>query len=495
MKGVIIGSDLLEHNGDVKFLEINTNTTIYNQGAEMLDYDSLFSILSSSAITEFHYIWTETDAFTPLYEPYKFKKILEERCSGSNISFTEYVVPLGSITVPYIEDTPTKFILRQAYDTTALVDETYCADKFEFFNLMSGSNYVPNTYQSGSNLGIDTFTYLDVSNPTHPNVLIKARYPNYDKGLYPEIHTLNTQEELDNLKENLPTDYLLQEFVYSDDNLVEDRYSILRSIDIFYGPNLDVINMGGYKQSTIIPISKFENEFISGSTKLDQKSRYKYITKTIDNVQHEYHTDEDSMVVDYTGSLQRADTIQLGTYIRSIDFVDFNGNHGANFEEGKLDVLGWESTLQQSRDTLTQLTSSLNHISSASVDTMFIRVTLTDGRNWIDSPACTYYIEESGSTSTRFELLNKMYVGDKIVITNAETSELTTLEIAGLEMEHAKMTVYALDFEPSDLFLVDLGGDNFGVMHNPCWCPWSSCGDWCFSSYCPGCGDRPPAKR
>ena len=495
MKGVIIGSDLLEHNGDVKFLEINTNTTIYNQGAEMLDYDSLFSILSSSAITEFHYIWTETDAFTPLYEPYKFKKILEERCSGSNISFTEYVVPLGSITVPYIEDTPTKFILRQAYDTTALVDETYCADKFEFFNLMSGSNYVPNTYQSGSNLGIDTFTYLDVSNPTHPNVLIKARYPNYDKGLYPEIHTLNTQEELDNLKENLPTDYLLQEFVYSDDNLVEDRYSILRSIDIFYGPNLDVINMGGYKQSTIIPISKFENEFISGSTKLDQKSRYKYITKTIDNVQHEYHTDEDSMVVDYTGSLQRADTIQLGTYIRSIDFVDFNGNHGANFEEGKLDVLGWESTLQQSRDTLTQLTSSLNHISSASVDTMFIRVTLTDGRNWIDSPACTYYIEESGSSATRFEVLNKMYVGDKIVITNAETSELTTLEIAGLEMEHAKMTVYALDFEPSDLFLVDLGGDNFGVMHNPCWCPWSSCGDWCFSSYCPGCNNRPPAKR
>jgi hypothetical protein len=495
MKGVIIGSDLLEHNGNVKFLEINTNTTIYNRGAEMLDYDELFSILSSSAITEFHYIWTETDAFTPLYEPYKFKEILQEKCEEGNISFTEYVVPLGSITVPYIEDSATKFILRQSYDTTALVDETYCADKFEFFNLMSGSSYVPNTYQSGSNLGIDMFTYLDVSNPTHPNVLIKARYPNYDKGLYPEIHTLNTQEELDNIKENLPTDYLLQEFVYSDDNLVDDRYSIIRSIDILYGPTLDVINMGGYRQSTIIPISKFENEFISGSTKLDQKSRYKYITKTIDNIQHEYHTDEDSMVVDYTGSLQRADTIQLGTYIRSIDFVDFNGNHGANFEEGKLDVLGWESTLQQSRDTLTQLTSSLNHISSASVDTMFIRVTLTDGRNWIDSPACTYYIEESGSTSTRFELLNKMYVGDKIVITNAETSELTTLEIAGLEMEHAKMTVYALDFEPSDLFLVDLGGDNFGVMHNPCWCPWSSCGDWCFSSYCPGCTGRPPAKR
>ena len=487
MKGVIIGSDLLEHNGDVKFLEINTNTTIYNSGADLLDYDSLFSMLNSNGITEFHYIWTETDAFTPLYEPYKFKEILEQKCSENGISFNDYVVPVGSITVPYIEDSPSKFILRQSYDTTALVDETYCADKFGFFNLMSGSDYIPMNYQSHETLGMDTITEIDTSDLSHPNVLIKARYPQYDKLLYPEIHILNNVDQLADIKSNLPNDYLIQEFVYSEENLVDDRYSIIRSIDIFYGPNLDVINMGGYRQSTIVPLSNFENEFKTDSTKLDQKSRYKYITKRIDDVKHEYHTDEDSLIVDYTGSLQRADTIKLGDYIRSIDFVDFNGNHAANFEEGKLDVLGWESNLQQSNETLTQTTSSLNFVISASVDTMFIRVTLEDGRSWIDSPACTYYIEESGSLATRFEILNKMYVGDKIVITNSETSELTTLEIAGLEMEHTKMTVYALDFEPSDIFLVDLGAGNFGVMHNPCWCPWSFCGDWCFSSYCPQC--------
>jgi hypothetical protein len=491
MKGVIIGSDLLEHNGDVKFIETNTNTTIYNQGAEMLEYDGLFNMLNSNGITEFHFIWTETDAFTPLYEPYKFKEILEQKCTENGISFNDYVVPMGSITVPYIEDSPTKFILRQSYDTTALIDETYCADKFGFFNLMSGSDYIPNTHQSHSELGMDTLTNLDTSDLSNPNLLIKARYPQYDRGAYPEIHIVSNLEQLNDIKTNLPNDYLVQEFVYSTDNIVEDRYSIIRSIDIIYGGELNVINMGGYRQSSILPISTFENEFKSGSTKLDQKSRYKYITKIVDDIKQEYHTDEDSLIVDYTGSLQRADAIQLGTYIRSIDFVDFNGNSGANFEEGKLDVLGWESTLQQSNDTLTQTSSSLSHITSASVDTMFIRVTLTDGRNWIDSPACTYYIEESGSTATRFEVLNKMYVGDKIVITNAETSELTTLEIAGLEMEHTKMTVYALDFEPSDLFLVDLGAGNFGVMHNPCWCPWSFCGDWCFSAWCPTCTQRP----
>ena len=81
MKGVIIGSDLLEHNGDVKIIETNTNTTIYNRGAEMLEYDGLFDMLNSNGITEFHFIWTETDAFIPLYEPYKFKEILEQKIS------------------------------------------------------------------------------------------------------------------------------------------------------------------------------------------------------------------------------------------------------------------------------------------------------------------------------------------------------------------------------------------------------------------------------
>ena len=80
-----------------------------------------------------------------------------------------------------------------------------------------------------------------------------------------------------------------------------------------------------------------------------------------------------------------------------------------------------------------------------------------------------------------------MYVGDKLVITDASTNELTTVEITGLQMEHAQKTIYSLDFEPSDLFLVDIGDGDFSVMHNSCWCPWNYCGHWCNSWYCPSC--------
>ena len=493
MKATIIGTDLLEYNGDVKVLETNTNTTIYNDGADLLDYDVLFTMLNENSINEFHYIWTESDAYKPLNQPYKFKQLLEQKCVQNNIEFFDYTVPVNSVTVPYIEDATNKFILRQSYDTTALVDETYCADKFEFFKLMSGSNYTPNTYFVNSELGFDTVDSL-IENGTNPNIVIKARYPIYDTVLYPELHILSNISQLSELKTGLPTDHLLQEFIFDESNLTEGRYSIIRSIDIIYGGELDVIHMGGYRQSTIIPLTFTDTEFVQDTTKLNQKSRIKYITKELGKyLANDYHTDDDSMILDYTGSLLDVDSIKLGDYVKSVNFKDTHGFEAAAFNE-EVTTYGWNSTLELSNQTLTQTSSSLQSMFSSSVDTIYIKVTIEDGRNWVDSPSTKYYIEESGSVSTRFEALNKMYVGDKLVVTDSNTNELRTLEITALEMEHAQKTIYTLDFEPSDLFLVDIGDGDFSVMHNSCWCPWMYCGYICNSSYCGTCNQGLPPK-
>ena len=495
MKGTIIGSDLLEYQNSVKFLEINTNTTIYNTGANFLDYDALFDMLNENNITEFHFIWTELDSYKPTNEPFRFKKILEQKCLENNITFQDYNVPVNSVTVPYIEDSSNKFILRQSFDTTALVDETYCADKFEFFSLMSGSNYIPKTYQIGGVVGLDSLDSVEYSNTETPNVLIKARYPSYDTLQYPALYRVTDITELNDVKNLVNSNYLAQEFIYSEDNLEEGRYSIIRSIDIIYGPNLDIINMGGYKQSTIIPLSFSADEFLEGTNKLNQKSRQKYITKELGNfAKNDYHTDDDSFILKSDGTLTDVDTIQLGDYVRSIDYVDLNGNHAAKYEQGKIDVFGWDSNLVQDNQTLIQTGSALNNMVSASVDTIYVRITLEDGRTWVDAPSARYYIEESGSLSTKFEKVNNFYIGDKLVITDSTTNQLTTIAVSSLEMEHAQRTIYSLDFEPSDLFLVDIGDGDFSVMHNSCYCPWNYCGYYCNSQYCAGCGNNPIPK-
>jgi hypothetical protein len=491
MKGTIIGTDLLESGDSVKILEVNTNTTIYNVGAESLDYTAFFNVLTQNSITELHFIWTEGDAYSPLPDVFRFEEKLIEKCTELNILYTPHKVPKNSVTVPYIEDAEHKFILRQSFDTTALVDEMYCADKFQFFDLMRDTTFIPKTNFSSIEVSMDTLDEVNYSNGDEPNTLKKYRYPTYDLTQLPALYSIQNSTDLSTIKneENSETNILTQEFIYDENNIVDGRYSIIRSIDIIYGSELDVINMGGYKQSTIIPLDIYENEFLENSRKLNQKSRYKYITKELGNFSSSnYHTDEECSILMYDGTLKDVNTIQLGDYIKSVDFVDLNGNHAANFEQGVLDVFGWDSTLQQTVDTFEDMQSQLNNMSSVSADTIYIRITLENGLTWTDAPSCSYYIEEKDSLSTKFEKVNRMYVGDKLIMINKDTNELSAVEITGLAMEHTVRTIYSLDFEPSDLFLVDSGDGFFSIMHNSCYCTWSYCGDWCYQSYCPGCG-------
>lgn len=487
MKATIIGSDFLQKEGSVKIIEINTNTCISNDGANLLDYTALFNLLTSNNITEFHYIWTESAAYLPLNQPHVFLNILKTKCLENDISFNEHIVPFNSVTVPHIEDASYKFILRQSFDTTALVDDLYCADKFEFFNLMSGSTYIPKTYFTSEELNLNTLNEVDYTT-TKPNLLIKSKQASYDVMTYPAIYNVTNSNQLSEVIGSVENGYLAQEFIFSEDNIVDGRYTTIRSIDIIYGPNLDIINMGGYTHSSRLPLTFSEDEFISDTRKLNQKTRHKYITKHISRRvdTSDYHTDDDSTILKYDGTLVDVNTIQLGDYIRSINFVDFNENEAAAFTS-EISTYGWNGTLQQANDTLTQMQSKLVGMISTSVEMMMIKVTLSDGRTWTESPGSTFFIEEKDSTDTRFEKINNCYIGDKIVVTDLNTTELTVVAISNLEMVYETKTIYTLDFAPSDLFLVDVGDSDFAVMHNGCWCSWSYCGNYCYQSYCPTC--------
>jgi hypothetical protein len=490
----IIATYLLQKNDSVQILEINTNTTIFNDGAELLDYNPFFSVLVANGITELHFIYTSGNSYLPLNaSSFVFEDKLKEKCLEHNISYHPYVVPENSVTVPYIEDTSNKFILRQSFDTTALVDETYCADKFEFANLMSGSTYVPKTFFNDVSIGVDTINEINLSNPNHPNYIIKSKIPAYSATQFPEIYELSTQEELDTLKQELISNHFIQEFIYDEQNVVDGRWSVIRSIDIIYGGELDVINMGGYKQSTIIPLSFSPNEFIEGTKKYNQKTRYKYINKQLGNFATiDYHVDDNTMILSYTGALVDVDTIQLGDYVKSIDFTDLSG-HSINDAES-ITTFGWDGTVAKTVETLSEVQSTLVGKQSVSVDTIFIQITLENGLTWDDSPSATYYFEEDGLTSTRWDKVNNMRIGDKLVVRNNITNQLETIRISNLEMVHAQKTIYDLDFEDSDLFLVDIGNGLFGIMHNSCWCCYNPCGHWCCSYYCPTCDQVPTPK-
>jgi hypothetical protein len=355
---------------------------------------------------------------------------------------------------------------------------------------MSGSEYIPKTYFTSEELNLNTLDEVDYTT-TKPNLLIKASKASYDLMLYPAIYNISDSTQLSEVINSVEDDYLAQEFIFSEDNIVDGRYSTIRNIDIIYGPNLDIINMGGYTHSTRLPLIFSEDEFISDTRKFNQKTRHKYITKGIIKKEdgQQYHTDDDSNILKYDGTLVDVDTIKLGDYIRSINFTDTNENEAAAFTSN-ITTFGWSSTLEQSNATLTQMQSELIGMVSASIEIVMVKVTLSDGRTWTEAPNSTFFIEEKDSTETRWEVINNCYIGDKIVVTDSNTTELTAIAISNLEMTYESRTIYSLDFAPSDLFLVDIGDNDFAVMHNNCWCSNSYCGNYCYYGSCPTCNQK-----
>ena len=69
-------------------------------------------------------------------------------------------------------------------------------------------------------------------------------------------------------------------------------------------------------------------------------------------------------------------------------------------------------------ETLTEVPSTLVGKNSAVVDTIFIQITLENGLTWDDAPSATYYFEEDGLLSTRWDKVNNMRIGDKLVVKN-----------------------------------------------------------------------------
>jgi hypothetical protein len=485
MKGTIIGTDLLEFNDSVKILEINTNTTIFNSGANLLDYTGFFDVLLSNSINELHFIYNPQDAYITDNGSlgFEFEEILKTKCEENDITYFSYKVPKNSVTVPYIEDTSNKFILRQAFDTTAVVDETYCADKFEFFKLMEGSEYAPKTYlNNGNELSVDTFDSITSYTGDRPNTVKKSRYPNYDAGLYPEVSRLNTAEELEEAKTlaNNST-FLLQEFIYDDSNIVNNRWNIIRSVDILYGSELDVLNMGSYRTSTMVEVDAWEDEYESNGTQLTKKSRYKWVNKTShQNDSIIYIANADSLILGVDGNNISLNDLNVGDNVQSVDFVSEDGKSPSGiYEEYKNPPKRWSSTLAQTISTISTLSSEVKSISSGLINELFIKITLENGVTWNDLPNSNFFVETAGGV-VQYDKLNTIEVGDKLLTYNKTTGEISTKLITGLEVVYDEVTAYDIDVEPSDLFLVDITGDLFAIQHNVPGCDW--CG-WYYSSF------------
>lgn len=502
MRGTLIGSDYLKQGNTVKFLELNTNIAIDRDAIDWIETGSLMALLTSSGITDFHFIHMGNQHQVPLTTDadYEFARALSASMVKHNITYTEHVTSQGSITVPYIEDSPTKFILRQSYDNTAIIDSTYAADNFEFFELMSGSGYEPKSYFSSSldDIYVDTLDDLKTGSAA-PNLVYKGRYPSGAGSIALYKYTSSIDTNLSNFKNDLDEDYFLQEFIDDDDNFIDGRINSIRGLNILYGDNLEVLNLGGYKHSSFFKTNQFPIEYSGSSAKLDEKSKHSYLTKGYKIFHHIFHTDDETTVLKSDGTHISSSDLQVDDEIKTVifDFEVGTERSGSVVVESDdfLDHYGYISNITSS---LEYVTSSLNSIDVQSSDHAFVRIHLDGGTSFIDSPRASYLIEESGSNLAYFEFVNKFLVGDKVSYLDTTTNNITlkTITSSSIEWGSVNNNTYNLDFEPFDYFLSHQSGSQYLISHNACsYCgySWAPCGSYWCDSGCSPCG--PPGFK
>ena len=490
MKAVIVATDFLKDtDGSFKILELNTNVgNVIGDINNYFDIEEFNQFVVSNGIEVIEFINQSIGSndgiidteMTELSTPKTFNVLLSEYYSGSStVSVTIHNVESTSATIPFIEDASNKLILRNAYDSTALIDDTYAKDNFEFLKLMydADTNSIPKTYFVNDILGIDSIGEVIRDNGEYPNFIVKERFPTTNYEQYPKIYKITSIEELSNLKSSLPSNTLLQEYILNENDLLDNKLQTYRSVDIVYGSNLEVMNLFSpyvHTNSTILsPSADFDS-----NNELQYWERPIYLQKVGNNIDRNqyknYKVDADSKILAGDGSLKSINDIVLGDTLKSVHLNNLGWNDN--------DMLVYSASADDVTIGSSIINTNVTGIESFEEVSFWLKeITLNDGTIFSDVDTSTVLAKSVRDTYNIFKFtpFRGLQSDDSIVVVNTTTNELEIKTISSIQYSYNKETIYKLDVEASDLYLSMAEQSTspiYGlIQHNPPMMCFSNC--------------------
>lgn len=484
MRTVLIGTDLLKDiDGSFKAIETNTNiqtavdATIYFNEYTFNDFVSGASINEIVFISKSELNLVLNDIELNQNDEIisntgkDFSSFLKSYCETKGLTFTSIIADKNSITIPFVEDTDNKLIIRVAYDTTAIIDDIYARDNWEFLKLMhdTDENSIPKTYINDEELGFDSIGTTIRDNGVHPNFVVKKRFTPADNRTFPKVLKITTIEELGTLKESLDIDEYLQEYIYNPNDLIDNRVKFYRSVDLIYGPNLDVLNLWCVEHGNSFEIDSTCD--YDDNNMVQYWERPKYIYKFINSGDKDPHLsgDENTMVLLEDNTKVNLSSLQSGSVIKTISIPNLP------IDELTYSTQTWSTSYVDFMDNYHIDTASLkNKNVQENWIGFFYEIETVDGIKFSDvsQAQILYKTLESGSTENyvvKFEMYPMLNVGDTILLYNTESEMVVDKQISNISISYSMVNVYTTDFEQLDVFLTMEEGENpiWGIMtHN-----------------------------
>ena len=173
MKGTFFSADFIKDSSNsLRLLEMNTDTSVIAEQIPNADWAELISTISDNSITKLAVIYK-----TVIHENLVNNLLTTIGTALPDLTIEQYAEDQATIYPTSIDDADDIYILRFAYDESALFDSSYCKNRLNSYKLFvtssdSGSDFVSQYYYSSSLEGtINTLTYE--VNPTNiPDVSV-----------------------------------------------------------------------------------------------------------------------------------------------------------------------------------------------------------------------------------------------------------------------------------------------------------------------------------
>lgn len=418
-----------------------------------------------------------------------FSQIFEGFCKYyTNYEYELIRTKSDSIIVPFVEDADDTIVIRVAYDSLAIVDDLYARDMFEFHNLIKDETFAsPVTFNTGDETNIDSIVFEPSIDGIVPNYVVKKRTPGPDSNFYPNVYRLDNQSQLDTLKESLTNDEFIQKFEYNGDNLVNNRVSFIRSVDILYGPDLSIFNLLTTK--TVNNVSTQNDTFVY-ETETDENGKLnilfasKYYPKIVPKLVGSYHFDATDKIVLPDNSIILATNLSVGDTVRIAQFD----------VENKKDIAVNVDNL----DVFTFTSASITNINENSGSNVFINLTAVDEANtsyeWYDGITNYYLVQNPGEDVIQYTSSpsGEIQIGDKIYVYDSVLNQMKPLTITNITFEVKNISTYYITLEENKReFLMELSENLFLLQHNRGRCDYEcssfGCGGQGYSVNCIAC--------
>jgi len=471
MKGTFFSADFVEDStGNLRLTEVNTDTTISTNNLVYLNFNDFISVLQTNNITK----------VIVIHKPNIHQEIVDTLSLSISTnapfitSFTEVKEQVNKIYPTTVEDAQDTFILRLAYDESAIFDSEYSKGTLNLLKLFSDydeQNDVVEFYHSSSTHGTYNTISPDLNGSNLPDCLIKNVTDETHSLI--EFYKIGSESSTDTnesrwgsfVSAKSASNNIIQKYHTNSNILANNRTYCIRTFSIIYGGNLSLIHVGQFQENAVfeLPTESLHNQS-QYVNQIDTKHYYEFATNFIKN-DGSYGLLNTHLVIKSDGTEAEIGTINVGDQLKSY----FVGT--VNVDEDDLTYNSWHI----SGNTLpsdAQLTSSsvVYRNSKALLNKTLCNITVNNNEDSIYvSYNKAFLVYDSDQNKIVWKTANKIKVmSDYLLDYDGSTAQVTNNEI--MIIEEDGFSLVEIDVEDTDTYIIAGSTPvNAFVSHNaPC---------------------------